>query len=483
MTSVKVGVRIRPLFGKEKDKEETITKYTEEAITLKEKHFNFDYVFPATTNQQALYTSTAESMMKSFLEGYNVTIMAYGQTGSGKSYTMGTVDAELDCKDEDQGLIPRFMFDMFESLKDTERGANEDEVRSSKLSVTFVEVYGEDVYDLLGNDGNNSHGHYASQIGGAASRHSLAVQTGESGSVFVAGATEEKVCSAGEALSWLQVGAHNRMTAATGSNATSSRSHAIFTVTLEQTVATQSLCGSSTDSHTTISKLTFVDLAGSERIKKTGAEGQRRKEGIKINEGLLHLGQVINALADEQKAKARRKGAWVNYRNSKLTLLLKEALGGNSKTLFLACVSAAEVNEFETQSTLQYASQARNIQNQPVKNLDERQAELTKLRCARAAWMRTAIVLKFGAVPSPSMPQLQQQEQQDREEEEKCSSNSNSTKSPSRGNDDWATLISRPEVRDFIRQVDATGSELHRGRFAEANSTPVKVATLTVSTE
>jgi hypothetical protein len=165
----------------------------------------------------------------------------------------------------------------------------------------------------------------------------------------VEGLQSIEVFSAMGALDLLTNGTKTRYTAATAMNAVSSRSHAVYTINLEQTLQSSS---SGDDIHQMNSKLTFVDLAGSERIKKTGAEGQRMAEGIQINSGLFHLGQVINSLADEQKIKKGVKNSFLNYRNSKLTHLLKDALGGNSQTLFLACVSPAEYNESETLSTL-----------------------------------------------------------------------------------------------------------------------------------
>ena len=147
----------------------------------------------------------------------------------------------------------------------------------------------------------------------------------------------------------LSAGSRNRITASTAMNAGSSRSHAVFTVSLQQTVQS---ANSVDDVQQMSSKLTFVDLAGSERIKRTGAEGQRLKEGIQINSGLFNLGQVINALADDQRLKQGCKQSFVPYRNSKLTHLLRDALGGNSQTLFLACISPAESNESESYSTL-----------------------------------------------------------------------------------------------------------------------------------
>ncbi len=276
-------------------------------------------------------------MLKSFLEGYNCTIMAYGQTGSGKTFTMGTSDLnELDSQNN-QGLIPRFVMDLFENLN-----ANniEGEKNSFRVRASFLEIYGEDVYDLIGSTSANSPTNSA--------RISLQVREDDNKQVFVQGQNETEVHTAAATLELLCSGTHNRITASTAMNAGSSRSHAVFTLQLEQRIQG---ADSSDNVEVRSSKLTFVDLAGSERIKRTGAEGQRMKEGIQINSGLFCLGQVINCLADEQKIKNGAKG-FVPYRNSKLTHLLKDALGGNSQTLFLACVSPAESNESETQSTL-----------------------------------------------------------------------------------------------------------------------------------
>ncbi len=276
-------------------------------------------------------------MLKSFLEGYNCTIMAYGQTGSGKTYTMGTSDLDDLDSQSSQGLIPRFVMDLFENLTSTN---NNNEKTSFKIRASFLEIYGEDVYDLIGST--------ASPLSPISNRVSLQVREDEANRVFVQGQNEVDVDSVESTLEVLCSGTRNRITASTAMNAGSSRSHAVFTLTLEQCVQTSD---SPDDLQKMTSKLTFVDLAGSERIKRTGAEGQRLKEGIQINSGLFNLGQVINSLADEQKLKNGVK-THVPYRNSKLTHLLKDALGGNSQTLFLACVSPAESNESETQSTL-----------------------------------------------------------------------------------------------------------------------------------
>lgn len=291
-------------------------------------------------SQYQLYAQTAAPMLKSFMEGYNCTIMAYGQTGSGKTFSMGTSDiAQQDT--ENQGLISRFVTDLFENLNASKADGD---LLNYQVKASYLEIYGEDVYDLLPSESRNGN-----------SRVSLNVREDENGKMFVQGQNEYAVGNAESTLELLSSGARHRITASTAMNAESSRSHSVFTLHLEQSVRGSNSSLEPTTGEEVVqvmcAKLTFVDLAGSERIKRTGAEGQRLKEGIQINSGLFNLGQVINSLADEQKIK--NKAQHVPYRNSKLTHLLKDALGGNSQTLFLACVSPAESNESETQSTLQ----------------------------------------------------------------------------------------------------------------------------------
>ena len=261
------------------------------------------------------------------------------------------------------GLIPRFMFDLFGNLEqrkaELDSGASGQVLLEYCVTASFLEVYGEDVHDLLDKD-----------------RKTLPLREDANGGVVVQGLTIRTVSNADEALNVLHDGTMNRTTASTLMNLTSSRSHAVFTVHLQQTCRSSN--GGDIDM-TTSSCFTFVDLAGSERMKKTGAEGERAREGIKINEGLLALGNVINALADEERL-VKEKKIHVPYRQSKLTRLLQDALGGNSQTLFLACVSPADSNASETLSTLHYANRARNIKNAPTKNIDATVAELHRLR-------------------------------------------------------------------------------------------------------
>ena len=353
-------------------------------------------------------------LLDAFLGGFNATVLAYGQTGSGKTYTMGseahhssshntsddnnnscsnsgddvafTVDNELSDND---GLIPRFMRDIFtllsqrqeasekmlrrrrqsagggagsannnnDTVDENNYGSGGDALINFQLSASFLEVYGEDIHDLLDEE-----------------RKSLPIREDSNGVIIVKGLQETPVTSDIEAMRILNQGTMNRTTASTLMNRTSSRSHAVYTVNLRQT--TRSAEG---EDVTSTSRFTFVDLAGSERMKKTGAEGTRAREGIKINEGLLALGNVINALADEERL-ARGEKVHVPYRQSKLTRLLQDALGGNSQTLFLACVSPSDTNASETLSTLQYANRARNIKNAPTRNVDATVLELQRLR-------------------------------------------------------------------------------------------------------
>ncbi|OQS03222.1 kinesin, partial [Thraustotheca clavata] len=306
--------------------------------------------------------------------GFNITILGYGQTASGKSYTIGSGLGNQD--EEEWGLLPRMIHELFEKI------LADDEAH---VSVSFLEIYGEDIHDLLLPLTNSK----------KALKQTLHLRQDRSG-VFVQGAREVfymvTVRNPEEALEQLRVGCLTRITGSTEMNDVSSRSHAVFTLTLVQKMKREASDNKKgfVDTMTTISKLTFVDLAGSERLKKTMADGQRMKEGIQINVGLLALGNVINALGDESNQK-RNDTTFVPYRSSKLTRLLQDALGGNSRTLFVACVSPASSNAAESLNTLQYANRARNIQNKAVKNLDPRSAELTSLHAYIAILQRELV--------------------------------------------------------------------------------------------
>ncbi|KAI2493787.1 hypothetical protein MHU86_20750 [Fragilaria crotonensis] len=361
-TQVRVAVRVRPLTTKERDCKAVVDVRPPASVGIAARTFTYDLVFDARVPQAALYDKVSPNLLSSFLEGYNATIMAYGQTGSGKTFTMGS---EVHSADGEAGLIPRFMTSIFESLAEKKEALVDFTVQAS------FEVYGEDVHDLLDQD-----------------RKTLPLRDDANGGVVVAGLTYRAISSADEALDVLNQGTLNRTTAATLMNLTSSRSHAVFTIYLSQTTRADNI------DVTTTSKFTLVDLAGSERMKKTGAVGERALEGIKINEGLLALGNVINALADEERISKERK-IHVPYRQSKLTRLLQDALGGNSQTLFIACVSSADINVSETLSTLHYANRARNIKNALTKNVDGAALELQRLQALNALYCKELVRHKF----------------------------------------------------------------------------------------
>lgn len=371
-TQVRVAVRVRPLTSKERDCK-SVVEVRPPSVGIGSRNFTYDQVFSSTVSQSAFYHQVSPSLLSSFLDGYNATIMAYGQTGSGKTYTMGS---EVHNSEGEAGLIPRFMASIFESLAKKKEGAAVSEgpvLVDFTAQASFLEVYGEDVHDLLDPD-----------------RKALPLREDAKGGVVVAGLTNRTISSAQEALDVLDQGTLNRTTAATLMNLTSSRSHAVFTIYLTQTMRAEGI------DVTTTSKFTLVDLAGSERMKKTGAVGERALEGIKINEGLLALGIVINALADEERI-SKEKKIHVPYRQSKLTRLLQDALGGNSQTLFIACVSPADTNASETLSTLNYANSARNIKNAPTQNVDGAALELQRLQALSAIYCKELVQHKFGS--------------------------------------------------------------------------------------
>ncbi|OCT79108.1 hypothetical protein XELAEV_18030206mg [Xenopus laevis] len=304
--------------------------------------------------QDVVFQSLGENILQNAFEGYNACVFAYGQTGSGKSYTMmGSAD--------DPGLIPRLCSTLFER---TQKAENEE--LSFKVEVSYMEIYNEKVRDLLDPKG---------------SRQSLKVREHKVLGPYVDGLSKLAVSSYKDIESLMSEGNKSRTVAATNMNEESSRSHAVFNIIL-----THTLCDvQSATSGEKVSKLSLVDLAGSERATKTGAAGERLKEGSNINKSLTTLGLVISALADQ--ASTKNKNKFVPYRDSVLTWLLKDSLGGNSKTAMVATVSPAADNYDETLSTLRYADRAKNIVNHAVVNEDpnaritrELREEVEKLR-------------------------------------------------------------------------------------------------------
>ncbi|XP_043277094.1 kinesin-like protein KIF21A isoform X2 [Venturia canescens] len=374
-SSVRVAVRIRPQVARELiDMCRICTQVPpgEPQVFLgPDKAFTYDHVFDTGVGQELIYDSCVARLVEGALDGYNATVLAYGQTGSGKTYTMGTgFDVELD--DNVVGIIPRAIRHLFDGIADKQERARERAQMAPKFKVTaqFLELYNEDLKDLL-------------EPGGP--RGGARIHEDTAGNIHLTGVEPRTVTSPEQALEYLRLGALSRTTGSTQMNTQSSRSHAIFTLYIKQQRCIRvedpdadvdtSATDATNELETLTAKFHFVDLAGSERLKRTGATGDRAKEGISINCGLLALGNVISALGDKTK-----KALHVPYRDSKLTRLLQDSLGGNSQTVMIACVSPSDRDFMETLSTLKYANRARNIKNKVTINQDKSSRTIASLR-------------------------------------------------------------------------------------------------------
>ncbi|KAG8443888.1 hypothetical protein GDO86_009184 [Hymenochirus boettgeri] len=396
MASVKVAVRVRPMNRREKDleakfiidmagKKTSITNIkipegiSGDSTRDRTKTFTYDYSYFSADSksidfvpQERVFKDLGTDVLKSAFEGYNACIFAYGQTGSGKSYTMmGNLG--------DSGLIPRICEGLFSRIAETTRWGD----ASFRTEVSYLEIYNERVRDLLRRKSSKT--------------FNLRVREHPKEGPYVEDLSKHLVQNYSDVEELMDAGNINRTTAATGMNDVSSRSHAIFTINFTQAKFDAEMpCE-------TVSKIHLVDLAGSERADATGATGVRLKEGGNINKSLVTLGNVISALADlSQDAVnhiAKKKQVFVPYRDSVLTWLLKDSLGGNSKTIMIATISPADINYGETLSTLRYANRAKNIINKPTINEDanvklirELRAEIARLKALLAQGNQIALL-------------------------------------------------------------------------------------------
>ncbi|KAM9849066.1 kinesin-like protein KIF1A [Aulostomus maculatus] len=407
--SVKVAVRVRPFNSREIGKESKciiqMSGNTTTIINPKQakdnKSFNFDYSYWSHTtpedvnyaSQMRVYKDIGEEMLLHAFEGYNVCIFAYGQTGAGKSYTMM---GKQDVKDQ-QGIIPLLCEDLFTKIND-----NTDNSMSYSVEVSYMEIYCERVRDLLNpkNKGN------------------LRVREHPLMGPYVEDLSKLAVTSYNDIQDLMDSGNKARTVAATNMNETSSRSHAVFNI-----IFTQKRHDAETDNTSEkVSKISLVDLAGSERADSTGAKGTRLKEGANINKSLTTLGKVISALAEvdsgpNKNKKKKKVESFIPYRDSVLTWLLRENLGGNSRTAMVAALSPADINYDETLSTLRYADRAKQIRcnavinedpnNRLVRELKEEVSRLKELLYAQGLGdiieMTNAMT---GMSPSPSLSAL-----------------------------------------------------------------------------
>ncbi|XP_039618418.1 kinesin-like protein KIF1A isoform X17 [Polypterus senegalus] len=407
--SVKVAVRVRPFNSREISREsKCIIQMTGNTTTIvnpkqpkENKSFNFDYSYWSHTSpedinyasQQQVYRDIGEEMLQHAFEGYNVCIFAYGQTGAGKSYTM------MGKQEKDQqGIIPLMCEDLFSRINDS----NNDNCMSYSVEVSYMEIYCERVRDLLNpkNKGN------------------LRVREHPLMGPYVEDLSKLAVTSYNDIQDLMDSGNKARTVAATNMNETSSRSHAVFNI-----IFTQKRYDAETDNTSEkVSKISLVDLAGSERADSTGAKGTRLKEGANINKSLTTLGKVISALAEvdsgPNKNKKKKKAEnFIPYRDSVLTWLLRENLGGNSRTAMVAALSPADINYDETLSTLRYADRAKQIRCNAVINEDpnnrlvrELKEEVSRLKDLLYAQGLGDIIEMTNAMtgmsPSPSLSAL-----------------------------------------------------------------------------
>ncbi|KAM9328067.1 kinesin-like protein KIF21A isoform 2-T2 [Pholidichthys leucotaenia] len=401
-SSVRVAIRIRPQLAKEKIEGCHICTYVmpgEPQVVLgKDKAFTYDHVFDMDTQQEMIYTHCTERLIEGCFEGYNATIFAYGQTGSGKTYTMGT-GFDVNIGDDELGIIPRAVNHLFRGIEERRQAATEQgrPVPEFKINAQFLELYNEEVLDLFDT---------TRDLEARKQKSNIKIHEDANGGIYTVGVTTRTVTSAAEMMQCLKLGALSRTTASTQMNVQSSRSHAIFTihlcqvrvcapdnsVDLDNTTDNRLANGSEIDEFETLTaKFHFVDLAGSERLKRTGATGDRAKEGISINCGLLALGNVISALGDRSK-----RSTHVPYRDSKLTRLLQDSLGGNSQTMMIACISPSDRDFMETLNTLKYANRARNIKNKVVVNQDRASQQISALRTEIARLQMELMEYKTG---------------------------------------------------------------------------------------
>ncbi|GAB1601360.1 kinesin-like protein KIF27 isoform X2 [Argonauta hians] len=338
--NVKVAVRVRPLLNRERlngDKRcVRVFPSTNQIVLGTDKGFTFDYVHSAHSTQEDVYQSV-EPLVDSIFEGYNATVFAYGQTGSGKTYTIGGFNLS-SMPVEQQGIIPRAVHQVYDVI-------NSKTNIQFTVRVSYVEVYLEELCDLLDVDNKTLH-----------------VREDEKGNTVISGVQEVKCESMEDVIACLENGSAVRHTGLTQMNEHSSRSHSVFTIVIEI-------------SHCMSAKFHFVDLAGSERAHRIGNVGERFKESVHINTGLLALGNVISSLADSKK-----KTKHIPYRDSKITRILKDSLGGNAQTLMICCISPAESGFDETLNSLKYANRVKDIRNKPIINRDMQSIKFEKMQ-------------------------------------------------------------------------------------------------------
>uniref|UniRef100_A0A671SGH1 Kinesin-like protein KIF21A n=1 Tax=Sinocyclocheilus anshuiensis TaxID=1608454 RepID=A0A671SGH1_9TELE len=362
---------IRPQLSKEKIEGchicTFVTPGEPQVVLGKDKPFTFDYVFDMDSQQDSIYSNCTEKLIEGCFEGYNATIFAYGQTGSGKTYTMGT-GFDVNINEEELGIIPRAISHLFRGIEERRQAATEQgrPVPEFKINAQFLELYNEEVLDLFDS---------TRDMEARKQKSNIKIHEDASGGIYTVGVTTRTVSSEAELLNGRE----------------RERESAQFCCDTETDNRLVNGSSEMNEFETLTAKFHFVDLAGSERLKRTGATGDRAKEGISINCGLLALGNVISALGDRSK-----RSTHVPYRDSKLTRLLQDSLGGNSQTVMIACISPSDRDFMETLNTLKYANRARNIKNKVMVNQDRASQQISALRTEIARLQMELMEYKTG---------------------------------------------------------------------------------------
>lgn len=352
-SGVKVIVRVRPPHKEEEDGGGVVQKISEDSLTISGQTFTFDSIADIHSKQSDIFEFVGAPLIENCLAGFNSSVFAYGQTGSGKTYTIWGASNTL-LEEDEEGLAPRVFRRLFERI-DEEQNKHADRNLVYMCRCSFLEIYNEQITDLLD-----------------PSQKNLQIREDVKTGVYVENLREECVSSMKDVLQLLMKGLSHRKTSATCVNAESSRSHSVFTCVVE------SRGKSAADGLTRLkmSRINFVDLAGSERQKQTGAAGERLKEAGNINRSLSQLGNLINILAEVSQTGKQRH---IPYRDSKLTFLLQESLGGNAKLAMICAISPSQSCKSETLSTLRFAQRAKAIKNKAIIN-EEMQEDVNVLR-------------------------------------------------------------------------------------------------------
>eukprot|EP00002_Diphylleia_rotans_P029124 TRINITY_DN5913_c0_g1_i5.p1 TRINITY_DN5913_c0_g1~~TRINITY_DN5913_c0_g1_i5.p1 ORF type:complete len:883 (-),score=215.53 TRINITY_DN5913_c0_g1_i5:75-2723(-) len=389
--SVRVAVRVRPFNQREKDRNARLIIKMNGASTIitnpnnnEDKTFTFDFSYwshddfdtqpdglmvPTSAkyaDQKRVFNELGKDVLNNAFKGYNCSLFAYGQTGSGKSYSMVGYGVN-------KGIVPISFDEIFKYI-----ASSSDPKVTYRVSLSMLEIYNEQVRDLLVPMDKNPKG-------------GLKVRQHPQLGVQVVGLSDVPVGSYKEIEKQMDIGTHHRTVASTQMNSTSSRAHTVVAITFTQVEKDGKGPGADKE---TVSRINLVDLAGSERAESTGATGDRLKEGAAINLSLTMLGNVITALAE--KANNPKKKVLVPYRDSKLTQILQDALGGNSKTIMIAALSPADINYEETLSTLRYADRAKQIKNKAIVNVDPMEALVQELKAENAKLLSQIKDMKAG---------------------------------------------------------------------------------------